>query len=130
MTKLLHKQLSYKIVGILYEVYNELGSGYQEKYYQRAVSLKLVRDKIKHQDQVPIELKVEDKSIGRYYLDSLIEDKIILELKVGNRFYPRDYRQVRAYLKKFNLELGILSLFSKNGVKYERILNRIEQLLG
>jgi len=123
MSKIIYKELSYKIVGILYEVYNELGSGYQEKYYQRAVSLKLDREKIKHQDQIPIELIIEGKSIG---LDSWIEDKIILELKVGNRLYPRDYRQVRAYLKKFNLGLGILALFSKEGVKYERILNRIK----
>lgn len=59
MTKILYKELSYKIVGILYDVYNELGSGYQEKYYQRAIKLKFDRELIKYKEQVPIEIKIE-----------------------------------------------------------------------
>lgn len=125
MPHLVYPALSYKIIGILYSVYNELGSGYQEKYYQKAVRVKFEKEKIKFQEQIPVELTFEDKNIGRYFLDFLVENKIILELKTAPNFRKRDYQQVRSYLKAKNLELGILVIFTREGVKYKRILNRI-----
>lgn len=50
MARLIYKDLSYQIVGILYKVYNELGGGYQEKYYQRAVSLELKKENLNYKE--------------------------------------------------------------------------------
>jgi len=124
MTKLLYPELSYKIIGLLFDVHNKLGSGYQEKYYQKAMKLKLNKENLKFKEQLKVDLNFENTNIGRYFLDFLIENKIILELKVGNNFHRQDYKQIKAYLKSKNLELGILALFSNNSLQYKRILNK------
>lgn len=121
--QIIFEELSYKINGILFDVYNELGPGLSEKYYQRAVfeALKLAGFKIQQQLYVP--LKYKDIKIGNYYLDFLIEDTIVLEIKQGNTFLKRNISQVYEYLKVTNLKLGILANFTSSGVKIKRIVN-------
>jgi len=123
MGKVIYPQLSYKIIGILYKVYNKIGFGYQEKYYQRALKVELERQKIIFKEQFPISLRYDQVNIGKYYIDFLIDNKIVLELKTEERFYDRDYRQILSYLKSTKLKLGILARFSKKGVYYRCILN-------
>jgi GxxExxY protein len=53
---LLYPELSYQIIGVLFEVYNELGYGYQEKYYQKAVGNKFKEINISFKEQVPIKI--------------------------------------------------------------------------
>lgn len=123
MAELFYPDLSYKIVGILYEVYNKLGFGYQEKYYQRAVKLKLECSKIKFKKERMNRLEIEGKTIGRYFVDFVIDDKVVLELKIANDFYKKDINQVLGYLKATGLHLGILTIFTKDGLQYKRIVN-------
>ena len=120
---LVYKELSYEIIGVLFRVFNELGYGYNEKYYERAVFEALKDKGVKVKRQVPADLKFGNKIIGEYYLDFLIEDKIILELKVGKRFAKQAFEQIISYLKTTKKKLGILVLFTNNGVRYIRILN-------
>ncbi|MCX5749993.1 MAG: GxxExxY protein [Candidatus Saganbacteria bacterium] len=120
--KLIHAELSYKLVGVLYKVYNELGGGYQEKIYQSAVRKELKKSGINFTEQLGIDLLYDDKKIGRYFLDFVIENKIVLELKVVPRFSPRDIMQVLGYLKQTGLELGILASMNRNGIIMKRIL--------
>lgn len=122
MSELIYPKLSYDIIGAVFEVYNELGYGYQEKIYQKALALNLEKKNIAFKEQVKTDLIYENQVIGKYFLDFLIEDKIILELKIGSYFFKKDYEQIRGYLTANKLELGILILFSKNGVKSKRIL--------
>ena len=122
MSDLIYPKLSYKIVGTLYDVYNAIGGGYQEKYYQRALTKELAEKGIKFKKQLPVKLVYKGDNLGIYYLDFLVEEKIILEIKVAPKFYPKDVKQVLGYLKAKNLELGILACFGRNGLKYKRIL--------
>ena len=122
MAGLIEKDLSYKIVGSLFGVYNELGGGYQEKYYQRAIREAFRENKLTFAEQVLVPLQYKSSSIGRYFLDFVVEGKIVLEVKAANTFYPRDIRQVLAYLKSTGIELGILANFSKKRLEFKRIL--------
>lgn len=61
--------------------------------------------------------------LGKYFIDFLVENKIVLEIKKGNRFSRRDIEQVYAYLKLTNLKLGIIANFTNNGIKFKRIIN-------
>lgn len=123
MEEIIYKDLSYKIVGTLFEAYNELGYGYQEKYYQRAIAKLLEKVNLKYTKELSCPLSIKDENIGRYQLDFLIEDKIVLELKIAEKFYPRHIKQVLGYLKANNLKLGILAIFTKDGLQYKRIPN-------
>jgi len=121
--KVIHKELSYKVVGILFEVYNELGFGYQEKYYEKALEKCFIAEHVAFKKQVPFDLKFKNEVIGRYYLDFLIDNKIVLEIKKGNYFPKRNISQVKEYLKVTGLKLAILANFTSTGVKFLRILN-------
>ena len=83
--KVIYPELSYRIVGIAYEVYNELGYGMQEKHYQRAFEVSLKEKDVLFESQKCVELSYKNESIGRYFLDLIVDDKIILELKVRPR---------------------------------------------
>lgn len=128
MPKLFYPDLSYKLVGALFKIYNTIGGGYQEKYYQRALKLELSKQNIHFKEQVRINLEFEGKAIGNYYLDFVIENKIVLEIKASPRFYIRDIKQVIGYLKSTGLKLGILAGFTKDGVKFKRIINVTNKL--
>jgi GxxExxY protein len=119
---IIEKELSYKIVGVLFEVHNKLGGEYQEKYYQRAVANALRQKGLKFKEQLPVDLKFNSTKIGKYFLDFLIENKIVLEIKAVPSLKPIHFRQVRAYLKVNNLPLGILANFRGSKVSYNRIL--------
>lgn len=120
---LIYPELSYLIVGILFEVHTEMGYGYQEKYYQRALSYRLKEAKLNFQEQTPIEVNFDGNKIGKYFLDFLIDNKIALELKKGDKFLKTDIEQLYAYLKASKLKLGILVNFTKRGLQFKRIVN-------
>jgi GxxExxY protein len=120
---LVHKELSYKIIGVLFDVYNELGPGYQEKYYERAIAAHFKNKKINHTRQAPCKIISCGEIIGRLYLDFIVENKIVLELKKGDYFPKQNIDQVIEYLIATNLQLAILANFTKHGVKHKRILN-------
>ena len=120
---LIYPETSYKIVGILFNVYNELGFGYQEKYYYKAIREGLQKNGLSFQEQLPISIKYLDAKIGTYYIDFLVDNTVVLEIKQGERFLKKHFDQVLAYLKSTNLKLGILAGFTSNGIKFKRILN-------
>jgi len=120
---IVHAELAYRINGLLFNVFKSLGFGYQEKYYQRAVAEALSRADIKFSEQVYVLLTYLGKPIGRYFLDFLIEDLIVLEIKKGSYFEKQNIEQVLGYLKSKNLQLGLIANFTKNGVRVKRIVN-------
>jgi GxxExxY protein len=121
--KVIYKELSYQIIGILFDVYNELGYGYQEKYYEKAIEKYFIVNNIKFTRQAPYIIRVKGEIIGRYYIDFLVENKIVLEIKRGNYFSRRNIEQVKGYLKATGMKLAIIACFTSNGVKFFRALN-------
>ncbi|MDD5341043.1 MAG: GxxExxY protein [Patescibacteria group bacterium] len=123
MGEIFYKDLSYRIIGLVFEVFNNLGFGYREKYYQRALAEELKNSKINYKKEVPVRLFYKNRLIGKYIIDFVIEDKIILEIKIAKEFYTKDIKQLLGYLKAKNLKLGMLIIFTKDGIKYRRIVN-------
>ena len=123
MTDLIYKKECYDVVGCCFEVFNNFGYGLREKNYQKAVEEILSSKNINFESQVYVPLKINDKLIGKYYLDLLINNQIAVELKVGDHFLKKDIEQLYSYLKSKSLKLGILINFTSNGVQYKRILN-------
>lgn len=121
--ELVYPELSYKIVGILYDVFNELKSGHKEIYYQNAIAKELHRLNILFNEQVYFPVAFKGEKVGKYFFDFLIDNKIILEIKANDRFSRKNIEQIYSYLKASNLKLGILANFTGNEVKFKRILN-------
>ncbi|MDP2676874.1 MAG: GxxExxY protein [bacterium] len=120
---IVYPELSYKINGILFDVFKEMGFGYQEKYYGKALAVRLTEEGLKFKEQVSMPIQYHAEDIGRYIFDFLIEDRIILELKKGDYFRKENMEQVIGYLKASGLRLGLLANFTRNGVRIRRILN-------
>ena len=121
--KIIYPELSYIIIGIAFKVFNELGFGMNEKYYQRAIEQELKKEKIYYQKEKVVKLTYNSQSIGNYRLDFIIDNKIIIELKVRPRLGYVHIKQALSYLKSTNIKLAILIYFTRNGVKYRRIVN-------
>ncbi len=81
---ILYEDLSYKIIGLAMEVHRKLGYGFLEKVYENALMLLLRRGGIEAKQQAPIKVYFEGEVVGEYFADILVDDKIILELKVLN----------------------------------------------
>ncbi len=123
MTELIHKELSRQIIGALFEVHNQLGSGLLEKYYQRALAAEFKSRGISFKEQVSVLLEYKGVFIGRRQADFVIDNKVILEIKKDNLFSRQHIEQTKSYLKSMNLQLAILANFTGGGVKFKRILN-------
>ncbi len=125
MSEIIYKDLSYKVVGIIFEVFKELGYGFKERYYENAIAKEFENKGIKFKRQLPYKLKYKGEIIGDYRFDFLVEDKIIIELKQGNYFSKNNIMQASQYLKATKLKLAILANITSSGVKFKRILNII-----
>ncbi|MFA6169812.1 MAG: GxxExxY protein [Candidatus Margulisiibacteriota bacterium] len=118
MAILLYPELSYKIMGVLFSVHNQLGPGFMEKHYQRGIENEFMKQGIKYLSQV--ETKIE--GIGAFRLDFLVNDLIVVEIKATPRISRDDYQQIKRYLKLMDKELGILATFGRRNLIYRRIL--------
>ena len=120
---LIYPELSYKIVGCAFSLYNEIGAGRLEKIYQKGLATAFKQEGLKFVEQIGCDVLYKGEKIGRGYLDFLVENKVVVELKRGNYFSPADFRQVHEYLRSNNLRLGLLIRFTPDKVLVRRILN-------
>jgi GxxExxY protein len=120
--KIIHKELSYKIVGLAMQVHTELGFGFLEKVYENSLMILLRENGIKAEQQVPIKVYFQGQIVGEYVADILVEDSIILELKAQTHILDKHKVQTLNYLKATNLKLGILLNFGKQKLEYERLV--------
>lgn len=121
-SNLVYQELSYQTVGALYDTYKELGPGLPEKYYYRYIKTNLIKRNLQVQDQLKVEIQGLPVKLGRFYIDFVVDDKIVVEIKTGNRFLKKDIDQIMNYLRHSGLKLGILARFSQNGVITRRLL--------
>ena len=119
---LLHEEITEMIIKSFYTVYNKLGYGFLEKVYENALLLELRKEGLNCAKQVPIEVYYEKLSVGNYFADILVEDKIILELKAGEGALIEEHElQLINYLKATDKEVGLLLFFGKKPVFKRKI---------
>ncbi|MFN8579284.1 MAG: GxxExxY protein [Candidatus Sericytochromatia bacterium] len=122
MVEIIHKELSYKIIGLAMEVHKNLGYGFLEKVYENALMFELVSNNIEAKNQYPVKVNYKGNIIGNYIADILVEDKIILELKSIEKIIDIHKVQTMNYLKATGLRLGIIINFGKDNLEYYRVV--------
>lgn len=123
-SNIIYSDLSYKIMGAIFEVHKELGPGFLESIYEKALIEELSSRGMKIETQKVIDLIYKGKKIGVHRLDLVIEEKVVVELKTVERFSIHHKAQLTSYLKASSYKLGILVNFSKSKVEYCRVLIR------
>jgi GxxExxY protein len=120
---LVYEELSYKIRGALYEVYNTLGTGFREETYKLALVNELRRQDITVAREVDFEVTYKGAIIDLYRADIVVDGKVIIELKAADELHPRHTAQLLSYLKATGLQLGLLVNFGKEHVQIVRQVN-------
>ena len=120
---LLYPELSYKVIGILFDAYNTMGYKYQERYYQRAIANLFEEVGLHYQEQVLVKLVIHHKVVANGFIDFIVEEKIAIEIKRGERFLKQNIDQLYSYLKLTGIKLGILANFTSRGLQFKRIVN-------
>jgi len=120
--ELIEKDLSYQIIGAAMEVHNTLGAGFLEKVYENALAIALRQRGLHCQQQAPINVYYQGEVVGEYCADTLVEEAVILELKVVDSLSDIHRAQAINYLKATGLRLAILLNFAKPRLERERIV--------
>ena len=120
---LLEENLTNRIRGAVYEVYEQLGHGYLEKVYERALIAELRQRGLRARPQVPFVVCYKETAVGEFYVDVLVEDRIIVELKAQSRLGNADQAQLLNYLKASGLRVGMLVNFSHPKAQIRRLVS-------
>lgn len=121
MDRVLFPQLSYQIMGILFEINSKLGTKYKEINYGNALEIKLKHLKIPYEREKPVKVYFENEKLGDFYLDFVINNQIIVELKKVWSISFDDIKQVLRYLEATNLKLAIIANFKHKSLQYRRV---------
>ena len=118
------KELSDKIIGSTIEVHKTLGNGFLGKVDENALIYELSSNGIKVESQVPVPVRYKGNTVGDYFCDVLVEEKIILELKVAKNIDPIHEAQLLHYLKATELKVGYIINFGNSGkLQFKRLVN-------
>jgi GxxExxY protein len=109
---IIYKQECYQIYHAIYEVHNQLGSGFLESVYQEALEIELKKEEIPFESQRMIKIYYDDKPLGQFYkADIICFDKILLELKAVTKITNEHKAQLMNYLTATQMKLGLLVNF-------------------
>lgn len=117
------KKVISKIKKLAAEVYEELGSGFDERVYQKAMEVGLRLAKIRYESQKVVELKFKDHYVGEGFPDLIVDlngVRIVLELKATGKLGGKEENQVRNYMKILKIPYGLLINFQSPGTDVEK----------
>ena len=106
-----HSELTEKIIGAFYKVYNTLGYGFSEKVYENALVIELKKLGLKVEQQASIRVFYDGKNVGDYVADVLVEERVLLELKAARMLTGEHEAQLLSNLKATPIEVGLLLNF-------------------
>lgn len=110
---MLHGELTNKIIGIFYRVYNVLGFGFLEKVYENALAYEFKKEGLSFLKQAPICVLYEGEVMGKYFADFVVEGKVIVEVKADKFLGEDSEKQLLNYLRATGLEVGLVLGFGK-----------------
>ncbi|MBU2506363.1 MAG: GxxExxY protein [Bacteroidetes bacterium] len=105
---MLHEELTRKIIGAFYKVYNTLGYGFLEKVYENSLKIELTSSGFKIEQQKNIKVFYEGYDVGDYFADLIVNDLVIIELKAADAICEEHEAQLLNYLKATDKEVGLL----------------------
>lgn len=117
---MLHKDMTEKIIAACFEVINELGAGFLESVYEKALLIALSDRGFVAKSQVPLQVRFRNQVVGDYYADIVVENMILLELKAVKALAPEHQAQTINYLKATGIEVGLLVNFGNPKLEYRR----------
>ena len=106
-----HRDLTEKIIGTFYDVYNELGHGFLESVYEQALAIALAQAGMKVERQIAISVSFRGQKIGDFRADMMVGGNVLLELKAARTIDQAHEKQLLNYLRATDIEVGLLLNF-------------------
>jgi len=113
MSRLLHQQLTQRILGCFFQVHRELGAGFLESVYAKSLLIALSDDGIRAEAEIPIDVYFRGSRVGVFRADIIVESTVLLELKAGTILDPSSQPQMLNYLRATRLEVGLILYFGQ-----------------
>lgn len=117
-------EITKSVIGCAFEVINELGSGFLESVYEKALLLALLQKGLSAVSQHPIKVLFRGECVGEFFADIFVEGKVILELKAVKSIAPEHQAQIVNYLKATGIEVGLLINFGNPKLEYKRFTRK------
>ncbi len=114
--------ITYAINGAVFEVNRILGPGFLEKVYEKALLIELKKRGLKAESQVPIKVSYKEENVGEYFVDILVEEKVIVEVKTVETFDKIHEAQLLNYLKASGIQVGLLVNFKHPKADVKRMV--------
>ncbi|MEO0453599.1 MAG: GxxExxY protein [Verrucomicrobiota bacterium] len=121
MSELADKELTEKIIEAAITFHKQLGPGYVEAFYEKALCIELELAGVVYEVQKPVEVHYRNQLIGQHRLDLLIESRVVVELKAVKEIEPVFFSIVRSYMKALDLESGIILNFASMPLTIKRV---------
>lgn len=121
---MVNDELTGAIINASFEVSNELGAGFLESVYEKALIVALSQRGLNINAQVPLKVRFRNVIVGDFFADLIVEDKVLIELKAVSRLLPEHKAQVINYLNATGIETGLLLNFGNPRVEYYRLHKR------
>lgn len=118
---MIHEELTGKILEACFEVSNELGVGYIESVYEKALQVALLQKGLSVERQIPLKVDFRGVTVGDFAADMVVEGKVLLELKAVDNFSNQHFAQLLNYLKTTGIEVGMVINFGNPKLQYREI---------
>ena len=117
-----HQEITHEIIAAAFEVHRELGGGFLEKVYERALALELAKRGLSVKTQIAIPVQYKGQPVGDYLADLLVNDAVLCEIKAGDALHTSHQAQLLHYLKATGTKVGLLLNFGPNRVIIKRMV--------
>ena len=119
---LLHREVTEKIIGAAFEVHQQLGYGFLERVYQRALQVELIRRGATVETEKRIQVLYKGTVVGDYNADLIVDGCVIVEIKVAPEYDKRDEAQLLNEIKATGHRVGLLLNFGRTKVAHKRLI--------
>jgi len=119
--QLKHADVTERIIGVFYDVYNELGFGFLESVYEASMVLALEQSGLRLARQVPVPVWFRGQPVGTFFADLMVNPQVLVELKTARTLEPAHEAQLLHYLRATEIEVGLLLNFGPQA-RFRRLL--------
>jgi len=114
------EEITHKIIGCAYTVFNKLGFGFLESVYKKAMIIELSKSRLKVESEKSLKVYYDNKVVGEFSADLFVEDTVVVELKSVQNIVKNHEVQLVNYLNGLKKDIGLLINFGPSGVDVKR----------
>lgn len=119
-----HRHITEAVIGCAFDVINEMGAGFLQSVYEKALLVALRQKGLSATAQHPIRGLFRGESVGDFYADLLVEERVLVELKAVKALAPEHQAQVINYLNASGIEVGLLINFGNPSLEFRRLTRK------